>query len=164
VRVANQTYTHNTMSRHLMTPIQQGPQNDRARSRPRVVRPDRTHSGPFASSAVRFGRVEHRDGAGHLAPSYEAELRATVESRGRNSEPLAFLRGMSSADTDAEETGEEFVLTVTSGENGGRAADDQDDGERGAGPFAGINARAQFENDTEESDSPNPRRKTFPIR
>ncbi|HLK35508.1 MAG TPA: hypothetical protein VKU41_02065 [Polyangiaceae bacterium] len=97
---------------------------------------------------MRFRRVEHRDGGGRLAPTYEAELRASVQGRARNSEPLAFVSGTSGVDPDAEESGEEFVLTVTSGGNG----DAEGKGDKGGGRYLGLDARAQFAHDTEEPD------------
>ena len=75
-----------------MTPVKRIPENACARAVPGWVHPDRPRFRRSASNVVRFSRVEHRDGAGHLAPSYEAELRATAQDRARSSEPLEHVR------------------------------------------------------------------------
>jgi hypothetical protein len=73
--------------------------------------------------------VDHRNGAGHLDPAYEAALRMRVHDRARNSGERAFVSGTSSTHAIAEECGREFVMTVTSGEDGGQSGLDEETSE-----------------------------------
>lgn len=64
-----------------------------------------------------FGHpVDHRDGAGHLGPALEAELRARVHDGLPRHRDRAFVRGTSGADANTEQSGEDFVWSVTTGE------------------------------------------------
>ena len=78
---------------------------------------------PAASvaSMVPARRVAHRNGAGPLDPACEAALRARVTERPRHINDRTFVKGPRSADSNAEEGAEDFVMTVTSGEDGGEA-------------------------------------------
>jgi hypothetical protein len=107
-------------------------------------------------------RVEHRNGAGHLDPTYEAALRARVHDRARNTDERAFFRGMTSTDASAEECGEQFVMTVTSGEDGGESRlDDETSAERG-GPFVETTARREFAYGRDRSNPIGATREPFP--
>jgi hypothetical protein len=77
---------------------------------------------PGGSGATKTRRVDHRDGSGHLDPVYEAELRGRVRAQVYAVDEWAFVRGRSSRDPEAEDAGEEFVMTVTSGVDGGERA------------------------------------------
>jgi len=64
-------------------------------------------------------RVDYRGGDGHLDPAYESLLRARVHDSGVQRGPVkAFVNGTSSANPTAEAWAEDFVMTVTSGEDG----------------------------------------------
>ena len=113
----------------------------------------RAPAAPSASVARVVGtrRVDHRNGAGHLEPVYEAALRVRVRDRVRVAAERAFVRGTSSNDSSAEESGEDFVMTVTSGQDAGESTLDEDSSEEGGGPFVETNAREEFAYDTDES-------------
>jgi hypothetical protein len=116
-----------------------------AHDRTTAIRPCAS-SGSSASWPVNTRRVEHRDGAGHLDPIYEAELRGRVRAEARAVDEWAFVRGRSSRDPDAEDAGEEFVMTVTSGVDGGESALAEETEENGGtlgGPF-GPDTRGEF--------------------
>jgi len=97
------------------------------------------------------GRVEHRNGAGHLDPIYEAELRMRVRDRARASYERAFISGASSTDASAGESGDEFVWTVTSGEDGGESTLDDETSEERGGPFIETSGSDEFAYDVDES-------------
>jgi hypothetical protein len=105
--------------------------------------------------------VEHRNGAGHLDPRYEAELRARVQDRARKPRERAFVCATSSANATAEAAGEEFVITVTSGKNGDSRNEDRSD-ERG-GPFILTSAGVEFAYDTDEANPVDATREPYPI-
>jgi hypothetical protein len=107
-------------------------------------------------------RVEHRNGAGHLEPAHEAALRARVIDRARHVDERAFVRGPSSADSSADEYGEDFVMTVTSGEDGGEAALDEETDEERGGPFVETRASAEFAYGVDESNPAGATREPFP--
>jgi hypothetical protein len=64
-----------------------------------------------------FGHaIDHRDGAGHLGPEHEAELRAHVRDGLARANDRPFVRGPSSTDASAEQSGEDFIWSVTTSE------------------------------------------------
>lgn len=75
--------------------------------------------------------LDHRNGAGHLDPTYETALRASVGDRAHNAAERTFVRGVSTDDS-AEERGREFLMTVTSGQDGGELALDEETSEERA--------------------------------
>jgi hypothetical protein len=96
------------------------------------------------------GPVRRRDGAGHLDPKYAAKLRADMhkpEKEGR-----AFGR-----DALSSELGEEYVETVTSGEDEGNEVRDKRVTEELGGPFTVTNGGTEF---ADGVDASNPRRAT----
>lgn len=108
------------------------------------------------------GPVDHRDGAGHLDPAYEAALRAHVREGARRVVEKAFVGGTSSADPSAEQRGEEFVMTVTSGEDGGESSLDEMSSEERGGPFVVTYARTEFAYEADDSNPVNGTREPFP--
>jgi hypothetical protein len=79
-------------------------------------------------------RIDHRNGAGHLDPTYEAALRVRVHDRARHIPERAFVGAALRRNKIAEECGREFVMTVTSGEDGGESGlDEKTSKERGLG-------------------------------
>jgi hypothetical protein len=107
-------------------------------------------------------RVDHRGGDGHLDPAYEYLLRARVHDEVHREPEKAFVRGTSSADPTAEACGEEFVMTVTSGEDGGESTLDDVSSEERGGPFVVTSGRTEFAYDPDESNPPDGTREPFP--
>ena len=106
--------------------------------------------------------VDHRDGSGHLNPAYEVALRARVlHALPRNGE-RAFLRRASSADPRAEQSGEEFVRSITSGEEGGAPELDETTSEERGGPFVITSGRTEFAYDSDDSNPADGTREPFP--
>jgi hypothetical protein len=61
--------------------------------------------------------IARRDATGHLSPQYENDLRQLAEeSHGSGVGASAFINRPKSADELAEQLGESFVKTATSGE------------------------------------------------
>jgi hypothetical protein len=145
------------MMKHPVTPLSLGPGHHRAAFLRALAGP-----GVSVASAVRVRNVEHRNGAGHLDPAYEAGLRARVHDRTRSTGERAFVRGTWSTDASAEESGEEFVWSVTSGVDGGESAPDEETSEERGGPFVETNANEEFAYDSDESNPPDATREPFP--
>jgi hypothetical protein len=114
---------------------------------------------PFVT---RVSRVDHRDGAGHLEPAYAASLYARVADRAHKPEDRAFVSGTWSADQTAEESAEEFVMTVTSGEDGGEDTLDEASPEENGGPFVETSAATEFAYGTDRSNPRGATREPFP--
>jgi hypothetical protein len=74
----------------------------------------------------------------------------------------AFVGGTWSADPSAEESGEEFVLTVTSGEDGGASGIDEESDEERGGPFVTTSANVEFAYGTDGSNPSGATREPFP--
>jgi hypothetical protein len=146
------------MLKPLMTRIRIRPLNDRTPPVGVLL------AMPAASVApmVRARSVAHRNGAGHLDPAYEAALRARVIDRARHIGERAFVSGTPSADSNAEECGEDFVMTVTSGEDGGEAGLDSETDEERGGPFVETRASAEFAYGVDESNPAGATREPFP--
>ncbi len=128
------------------------------------IRGVRAPAVPRASVARVVGtrRVDHRNGAGHLEPVYEAALRGRGCDRVRVAAERAFVNGTSSSDPSAEESGEDFVMTVTSGQDAGESALDEESSEEDGGPFVETDAREEFAYDTDGSNPIGATREPFP--
>jgi hypothetical protein len=87
-----------------------------------VVKPMKLGQANHLTSITPARRVDHRNGAGHLDAMYEADLRVRAHDSAQNASERAFVSGTWSTDPAAEEAAEEFVRTVTSGEDGGAHA------------------------------------------
>ena len=106
---------------------------------------------------------DHRDGAGHLEPAYEAALRARVCHKEPRSSERAFIGTMRTADTRAEDCAEEFVKTVTSGSDGGEhALEEEDNGDREGGPFVETDGDVEFAHGPDGSNPRGATREPFP--
>ena len=116
-----------------------------------------------AQRAPRLGsrKVDHRDGSGHLDRAYESELRARVRDGVRPTE-RAFVRGSSSINESAERAGEEFVLAVTTGEEGGGPELDETTPEERGGPFVATTGQAEFAYGADASNPSDGTREPFP--
>jgi hypothetical protein len=149
------------MFKHLAEPLKAPSVDHRAGSLPGATVPGLAGFGAIACGAVRTRGVAHRDGAGHLDPAYEAELRSRVQDRARRTGERAFVSGTSSANPSAEEAGEDFVIMVTGCGNGDSAREDRSE-ERG-GPFVQTSGGVEFADDTDESNPVDATREPFPI-
>lgn len=106
--------------------------------------------------------VRRRDATGHLDPAYEAKLRAeTGHSRGAD-DARAFMKGAKSKDGFAEELGEEFVETATSGEDEKEDVFNQTVPEDEGGPFVETSGRTEFAHGTDKSNIKGATREPFP--
>jgi hypothetical protein len=110
--------------------------------------------------------VKRRDGTGHLDPKYAADLRAKSGPRDTDAKDVAFVttkvgRGGRN-DPLAEELGEEFVETVTSGEDEGTELRDRKVVEELGGPFTVTNAGTEFAEGTDGSNPEGATREPFP--
>jgi hypothetical protein len=114
------------------------------------------------ATVLKARRVEHRDGAGHLEPAYEAELRRGVSDRARRAAERAFVNGTSSTDRSAQESGEGVVMTVTSGGDRGESALDEETSEERGGPFVETSAHMEFAHGTDRSNPAGATREQFP--
>jgi hypothetical protein len=100
--------------------------------------------------------IKRRDGAGHLDPKYAADLRALVQGRPKDDEQ-AF-----GADALSQELGEEFVETVTSGEDEGTEIRDERVTEELGGPFTVTTGGTEFANGVDGSNPKRATREPFP--
>jgi hypothetical protein len=149
------------MFKPIAKPLKAESVHHRARSLPGPTVHGLAGFGAFASGAVRTRKVEHRDGAGHLEPAYESELRSRVQGRARNGE-RAFVNGTSSAHRSAEEAGEGFVIMVTGCGNGDSTREDRSEGRGGL--LVQPREAVEFAHDTDESYPMDPTREPFPIK
>jgi hypothetical protein len=107
--------------------------------------------------------VARQDRAGHLAPKYAKDLRRMSKASAEPKDPRAFVgkRGRS-MDPLAEELAEEFVETVTSGEDEGNEIRDKFTDEEVGGPFINSSARREFGYGTDKSNPKGSKREPFP--
>jgi len=101
-----------------------------------------------------------RQAEGRIDPTYGAELLA--RSGRPEPEGTSFLVGPRSGDDLAEELGEEFVETATSGEHEGEEAQDQVVPEESGGPFVVTSAGTEFARGTDASNPIDAKREPFP--
>jgi hypothetical protein len=113
-------------------------------------------------SLAKRGRVDHRDGGGHLDPAYEARLCARASDRAHDGEERAFISRAWSADPAAEQSAQEFVVTVTSGEDGGDTMLGEATTEESGGPFVETSAATEFAYGTDRSNPWGATREPFP--
>jgi len=99
--------------------------------------------------------VKRRDGTGHLDPKYAAELRALVDH------PKDDERGFAT-DALSQELGEEFVETVTSGEDEGTELRDERVTEELGGPFTVTSGGTEFASGVDASNPKRSTREPFP--
>jgi hypothetical protein len=104
--------------------------------------------------------VVRRTAAGHIEPKYGAELLA--RSGRPDDEGQSFLSGPRSGDDLAEELGEEFVETATTGEYEGEASLNQVVDEETGGPFIQTSGATEFAGGTDASNPIDAKREPFP--
>jgi hypothetical protein len=99
--------------------------------------------------------IKRRDGAGHIDPKYARELLAKARETSSDADDPenahAFLKGPRASDPLAEELGENFVETATSGEEQEEARRDRITPEEVGGPFVVTTASEEFAAGTDES-------------
>jgi hypothetical protein len=107
--------------------------------------------------------VRRRDRAGHLDPKYASTLHA-MSREGQSQDPQqgAFVRGARSSDVLAEELGETWVHTATSGEDENEGVFDQEVPEERGGPFVETSAGQEFAEGTDASNPRGSKREPFP--
>ncbi|HYQ14347.1 MAG TPA: hypothetical protein VEQ58_01275 [Polyangiaceae bacterium] len=103
--------------------------------------------------------IKRRDATGHLNAEYERKLRASSPPR---DEEHAFLTGFRSSDGLAEELGEAFLESATSGEESEPERRDRVVPEEDGGPFVRTRASQEFAYDFDESNSAEATREPLP--
>jgi hypothetical protein len=110
--------------------------------------------------------IKRRDATGHIDPRYARELLAKArETHNDDDDPEAthaFLKGTRTADELAEERGENFLETVTSGEGQEAERHDQITPDEVGGPFVVTSAGEEFAAGTDESNIPEAEREPLP--
>jgi hypothetical protein len=106
--------------------------------------------------------VTRRDGAGHLDPQYAAALMAESGLRTEEKEPAAFIESPRARDDLAENLGEEFVASATSGENQEEDLLDEQVPEERGGPFVETTGGTEFAEGTDASNPEDADREPFP--
>jgi hypothetical protein len=103
--------------------------------------------------------VRRRDATGHLDVEYERKLRAA--SRPRDAD-VAFLSGFRTGDPLAEELGEAFLQSATSGEESEAERRERILPEEEGGPFVRTRARQEFAYEFDESNIAEATREPLP--
>lgn len=106
--------------------------------------------------------VVHRDGSGHLQAEYAAGLRALSVEGHPKDEDRAFLDEPRTEDDLAEELGEAAVSAMTSGEDEGEEALDQQVPEEQGGPFVVTTGGTEFAEGVDPSNPKGAKREPFP--
>jgi len=106
--------------------------------------------------------VRRRDAAGHIDPDYAADLMAQRGVSDRDDTPTGFIEQPRSDDDLAENLGEEFVESATSGENQEEEVLDQEVPEERGGPFVESTAGTEFAWGTDASNPKGAKREPFP--
>jgi hypothetical protein len=110
--------------------------------------------------------VRRRDGAGRIDPQYARELLAKGrETRNNDDSPEnmhAFLKAARAAEPLAQELGESFIATVTSGEGQEPERRDQITPDEVGGPFVVTTAGEEFATGTDESNIAEAMREPLP--
>jgi len=99
--------------------------------------------------------IQRRDAPGHIDPRYARELLAKArETRNADDDPdaaHAFLKNTRAVESLAEQRGESFVATVTSGEGQEAERHDEVTPDEVGGPFVVTTAGEEFATGTDES-------------
>jgi len=119
-----------------------------------------------AAGATRKRPVKRRDGVGRIDPQYARELLAKArETRNDDDSPEnmhAFLKAARAGEPLAQELGENFVATVTSGEGQESDRHEQITPDEVGGPFVVTTAGEEFATGTDESNIPEAMREPLP--
>lgn len=121
--------------------------------------PDAAAARPAATAAR---PVRRRDATGHLDPAYAAGLLALSGEGREPRDDRAFLERARSNEPLAEQLGEEFVTSVTSGGDMGDELLEQESVEERGGPFVETSGRTEFALGTDASNPRSAEREPFP--
>jgi hypothetical protein len=130
----------------------------RAKAKPAVKRAKAKRPAPKKAKKV----VRRRDGAGHLDPRYAATLREKSDESRTHDADQAFVGGSRSKDDLAEEMGETWVASATSGEDENQDVLEQEVPEEMGGPFVETSANQEFAHGTDPSNPKGSSREPFP--
>jgi len=114
-----------------------------------------------ASAPKKPAPVKRRDGAGHLDPTYAATLLKKSREGRTDDSDKAFV-GSRAKDDLAEEMGETWVATATSGEDESQEVYSQNVPEDEGGPFVPTTAGQEFAEGTDASNPEGAKREPFP--
>jgi hypothetical protein len=103
-----------------------------------------------------------RDGAGHIDRRYAAGLLAHSGESDRDDRPQSFVDRHRSKDSLAENFGEEFVQSATSGENQEEELLEKEVPEERGGPFVETTSGTEFAEGTDASNPKGAKREPFP--
>lgn len=107
--------------------------------------------------------VPRRDATGHLNPQYAKDLLEKSKEFQSKDDDRAFLGGKSRAhDSLAENLGEEFVASATSGEETGEEDLNAVVAEENGGPFVVTSAGEEMADDVDGSNPEDATREPFP--
>jgi hypothetical protein len=106
--------------------------------------------------------VRRRDSLGHLNPKYAATLRELSREGQVRDRNQAFIDRPHTGDDLAEEMGETWVATATSGEDESQQVYSQDVPEDAGGPFVTTTAGQEFADGTDPSNPKTSKREPFP--
>ena len=104
--------------------------------------------------------IKRRDATGHLDAEYERKLRAS--SQPQRDDGQAFLTGFHTGEPLAEEMGEAFLQSATSGEESEAERRDRILPEESGGPFVRTRASQEFAYDVDESNIAEATREPLP--
>lgn len=123
-------------------------------------------NGTPATRTPRKRPLRRRDGAGRIDPQYARELLAKArETRNDDDAPEnmhAFLKAARTTEPLAQEMGENFLETITSGEEREPERRDQITPDEVGGPFVVTTAGEEFATGTDESNIPEAEREPLP--
>lgn len=117
---------------------------------------------PKPNSTSNPRSIRRRDGSGHIDPTYRKELLEQSEGSTTPEDDRAFLDGAQSGDTLAEQLGEEFVESATSGQDEGDEKFEQVVPEENGGPFVETSANTEFAGGTDETNIKEAKKAPFP--
>jgi hypothetical protein len=104
--------------------------------------------------------IKRRDATGHLDAAYERKLRASSQSS--RDDGQAFLTGFRTAEPLAEELGQAFLESATSGEESEAERRERILPEDDGGPFVRTRASQEFAYDFDESNIAEATREPLP--
>lgn len=112
-------------------------------------------------SQSRKPSVKRRDATGHLDPNYQRDLLQKARE-GRVKEERPFVEAPLAADDWAEELGEAFVESATTGEEREAERREESTPEESGGPFITTTGADEFASGTDESNIAEATREPFP--
>jgi len=112
-------------------------------------------------SQSRKPTLKRRDATGHLDPDYQRGLLEKARA-GRDGEQRAFVEGPMAPDDLAEELGENFIESATTGEGQESERREQTTPEESGGPFVPSSGSEEYALGTDESNIAEATREPFP--